>query len=153
MTELLTHFQDNSTAYIAGLVAAIPIIFVTRKYSMPILQYLIETIIYLVLMHTIMHFLVAMTKWFKEQSSFDRAFDRKSEVLSWTTPWVEFWQKELYSPVWIYYAEIVTGIIIILLVLRFRPLRFGKRKKKKPAPKKKGMQNSKQDYSWKKKGK
>lgn len=137
MTEVIAHFQANAKWYIMGLVVAIPIVAATRKYSLPILQYILETAIYLGLTHVVFHFIVVLTKWFKEVSSFDRARGQESAPLEWQTPLTDFWIKEEYYPVWIYYAEIVLVFVIVGLVFKYRPMRFGGRSKKAITAKKK----------------
>lgn len=153
MTEVIAHIQANAKWYITGVAVAIPLVIITRKHSLRIIQYLLETIIYLSLIHLSFHFIVAMGKWFKEQSSFDRAFGRNSGAIDWQTPLTDFWKKELYSPTALFYIEMGIAILVIILVLRYRPLRFKKPKSKKQPPKKAGTQYKRPDYSWKDKKK
>ena len=122
---IIEHFQTNAMIYILAAVVLIPTIFFTRKYSLPIIQYTLEIIIYSAGMHLVVGAVVRLFAWFKDQSSMKRAFDIQGETApDWTTPLVQFWNTEGYSPEWVLYVEIVFAILIIIGVWRYRPLRF-----------------------------
>ncbi len=120
---LFGHFEDNWKIYAVVLVFLIPIVIVTRKWSLPFIFYTIETTIYLVFMHIIMHMFVALVVWFKVNTSMRalREDGTPAEVPDWATPLFDFWNLEAYIPKWVAYVEIAFAIIIILLVIWFRP--------------------------------
>ncbi|HOV34164.1 MAG TPA: hypothetical protein PLX23_12465 [Candidatus Hydrogenedens sp.] len=71
----------------------------------------------------------------------------------WKTPLYDFWNYTAYSPNWIFYVEIVFAVIIILLVLRFRPPKLGpvrskraKKRMKEPSTTRKEMEQKKAKY-------
>lgn len=117
---VVEHFKTNYSIYIAVIICLLPVIFFTRKYSLPLILYTIETLLYLCIMHVTMWTLVVIAKWFKEQSSM-KALHDPDRAPDWQTPLVAFWQKEEYNPVWVYYAEIAFVFIVIFMVYRFRP--------------------------------
>ena len=61
--------QENAVLYGAIAVCTAPLIYLTRKYSVPAILYLVEFVIYACVMHVVMWLLVKVTRWFKEQSS------------------------------------------------------------------------------------
>jgi uncharacterized protein (DUF2062 family) len=130
MDPIIAHFQEQATYYIVGLVIAIPIIIVFRKWALPALLFTVETIIYLVGMHVIMAGVVRGGAWFKGETSMQAVRDRVAAP-DWTTPIFEFWRKDLYQPEVIAYVELGLAVAIILAVLRYRPLRFKRRKRRK----------------------
>jgi len=127
------HFEDNWKIYAIVLAFMIPIIIVTRKWSLPVIFYTIETTIYLVLMHIIVHVFVIVVVWFKVNTSMRalREDGTPAEVPDWATPLYDFWNLEAYIPKWIAYVEIAFVIAIILLVIWFRPPVLGPVKSKR----------------------
>ncbi len=127
------HFEDNWKYYALALVFLIPIIIVTRKRSLPVIFYTIETAIYLVFMHIIVHMFVILVVWFKVNTSMRalREDGTPAEVPDWATPLYDFWNMQAYTPNWIAYVEITFAVIIILLVIWFRPPVLGPVKSKR----------------------
>ena len=124
------HVQDNMQYYIIGAVIALPVLFFSRKWSVPLILYTVEICIYLMIMHTIVHVLVGLTGWFKENSSMRalRPDGRPADAVDWTTPLVKFWEREVYDPKWIVYMEAGLAILVVILVFKFRPMRTQKPK-------------------------
>lgn len=126
MEDLITHFKEYATGYTIGAVCLAPLIYVTRKYSIPLILYLIEFTIYACSIHVVTWCLVGLTRWFKENSSM-RALapdGRPLDAPDWGTPLLEFWDKEAYNPSWIWIAEVVCMIIALALMWRYRPMRI-----------------------------
>ena len=124
------HVQANLTAYVIGCVLALPLIYFTRKWSVPGILYAIEISIYLTIMHIVIHLVVGLAAWFKTNSSI-RALNKEGvpvDAVFWTTPMVRFWDKTIYDPQWIAYMELSFILIIVILVLRYRPMRTQKPK-------------------------
>lgn len=132
MEQVMAHFQENAAGYGIGVVCAAPIIFVTRKYSVPLILYLIEFIIYAVGMHIVTWLLVVVTRWFKEQSSMRalREDGRPEDAPEWATPLLEFWKREDYNPNWIWIVEAVALVIILGLMWRYRPMKIQRKAKR-----------------------
>lgn len=130
MEPVITHLREYQSAYIAGAVCLLPIIFLTRRYSVPLILYTVEIAIYLSLMHLGIWLLVNLTRWFKEQSSM-RALQsdgRPVDAPDWQTPLLTFWDRELYQPGWLVWVELVGVAIIVVLVIRYRPLKLQRKR-------------------------
>jgi hypothetical protein len=117
-------------AYIIGGVLAVPFIYFTRRWTIPLFLYTIELSIYCSVMHVLVHVFVVLTAWFKTNSSI-RALQKDGlppDAAFWTTPIVKFWEKSLYDPEWVIYVEGVFAAILIILVLKYRPMHTQKPK-------------------------
>ena len=137
--ELITqHFTEYWKYYVAGVVVLLPLIILLRRWALPLIQYTIELTIYLGLMHCIIHGILLLACWFKDQSTMKRAFDKMDENFDpgWTTPLTRFWDYTQYAPQWIFFFELVLTGVVIYLMWQYRPLQL-QRAKKKPAPPKK----------------
>lgn len=127
-TPVLDHLKEYYGFYIVVTILVAPGIYFTRRWSIPIIAYVLETIIYIASMHLVVGLVTRVARWFKDQSSMKRAFDTKDfRPPDWTTPWLEFWNKEAYIPQTVFYVETAFAIIIILLVWRYRPIRVRRR--------------------------
>ncbi len=124
---IYSHFEANWQIYAIVLVFMIPIIFFTRKWSLPLIFYTIETTIYLVIMHIVVHLFVILVVWFKVNTSMRalREDGNHVDAPDWATPLYDFWNLEAYIPQWIAYVEIAFAVIIILLVFWYRPPALG----------------------------
>ncbi|HPO17045.1 MAG TPA: hypothetical protein PLI09_26655 [Candidatus Hydrogenedentes bacterium] len=133
MDLVVTHLKEFYLYYLIGAVILLPAIFFTRKYSLPIIFYTLETAIYLILMHCAFYIGVKVTRWFAENSSMKALQEdgKPIDAPEWGTPFLQFWDKEAYTPAWMIYVEIVAAIIIIILVWKFRPLRIKYKPKKR----------------------
>ena len=125
MDAILTHFQENARTYIILAVCALPLIIVTRKYSVPLIMYIVEYSIYLLGMHTIVYVVVNVAKWFKANSSMKalRPDGTPAEVETWNVPYFEFWQTELYDPKGLWMFEAVVAVLILGAMWRYRPMK------------------------------
>ncbi len=122
---IIAHLQENMVAYAVIGVCALPLIFFSRKYSVPVILYTVEVIIYWGLIHAAMGTLVRFAAWFKDQSSMKRAFDTKDFAPpSWSTPWMEPWNRDAYDPQWVFYLEVILALATLYAVWRYRPLRI-----------------------------
>ncbi len=133
MEIVLEHLREYYVLYIITLICLLPVIYVTRKYSVPAVLYTVELSIYLGLMHSAMCGLVAITRWFRESTSMDvlDASGRPIDRPDWSTPWLEFWNLEAYNPSWVVWIEVVLAFIILLLMIRYRPMAIQRAKKKR----------------------
>jgi len=124
------HVQANLKVYLLGIGLTVPFLFFTRKWTIPLILYILEISIYCGLMHTFIYGLVGLAGWFKNSSSI-RALRKDGmpvDAVNWGTPFVRFWDKELYDPQWLVYVECGFMVVIVLLVFRFRPMRTQKPK-------------------------
>jgi hypothetical protein len=84
---VLEHLQQHAMAYGAGAVVVLILVYLTRRWSVPIIFYAVELSIYLGVMHALVGGIVRLAAWFKDQSSMKRAFDLKDLAPpDWTTP-------------------------------------------------------------------
>lgn len=132
---IIEHVKANPVAYGIGAVIACIVIFFTRPYSISIIFYSIEVSIYLFSMHTVMYVLVYLTAGFSNQTSMKNVFeDNARGEAAWTTPWLHFWQRDVYDPSWILWLEVVLAIIVICLVRYYRPMKVQTKFKGQMAP-------------------
>ena len=132
MEPILQHFQEFYRYYILAVVILAPPTIIFRRYTFPAIQYAVEFVIYLGLMHVGVGTVVRVAGWFKDQSTMKRArgLANASYDPGWTTPYVEFWRRELYTPKGLIYLEIVFAIIILVLMVRIRGIGVQKRRKR-----------------------
>lgn len=125
MELVLDHLRANAQAYIIIGVCALPIIFVTRKYTVPIILYIVEYIIYLFCAHSMLYAVLNLAKWFKTNSSMKalRPDGTPADAPTWAMPYFEFWKTELYEPGWIWKFEIFLAIAIFGAMWRYRPMK------------------------------
>ena len=128
--QLMAHFQENASIYAGALVILAPVFYFGRKWTVPFALWTLESLIYAVLFHVILHYVVAVVNWFKFESQMKMLVDEKVDA-GWRTPLVEFWRAELYNPGWVIYFEGVAALLIVALVLKMRPM---KTQKIKPKP-------------------
>ena len=128
LTPILDHLKQYAPVYVLAALVIGAFIYFTRRWTVPILLYAIETAIYIGCMHVGVGVVTRVARWFKDQSSMKRAFDTKDfKAPDWTTPWLEFWNRDGYHPPNLFYVELAFAIIIVFLVWRYRPLRVRRR--------------------------
>ena len=135
MDVVLDHLREYGLVYLAGLAVVAPLIYFTRKWSVPVILYTVEITIYWAGMHTLVWVLVKVTRWFKQESSMKalRADGVPEDAPTWGTPYLEFWRRELYDPAWVVYLELTFAVIIIYLVWRYRPMKIQRRGRRQAA--------------------
>ena len=116
--------------YGAAAIILGPAIFFTRQYSVPVILWIFEICVYSLMMHVVIHYFVKITVWFQSSTQMERALDRDKVVETWGTPLVEFWDRSLYDPSWIFYVECVFVIGFTVLVFKMRPFKTQKVKPK-----------------------
>lgn len=132
-TPLIEHLKTHQGAYIAVGIVAAAVFAVFRRFAAPIVAKVLEVSIYCSAMHVAVALFVRMVAWFKGETSL-RALHETGEDLmpDWTTPFIQFWNRDLYQPRWLVYLELAFVVIILGLVWRFRPI-FIKPKRQKTA--------------------
>jgi hypothetical protein len=130
---ILEHVKSFYPYYVFGALIVLPVLFFTRRWSLPIIAYCIELAIYFSAMHIFMHFLVSIVRWFRENSSMRalREDGKPIDAPEWATPLVEFWDTTLYNPSFIFYIELGFIVLILILVYRLRPMKFQRQRKAK----------------------
>lgn len=123
---ILEHLQANMVAYGIIALCILPILYMARKYVVPFIFYTLEILVYMVVVHVSVYTITRVAAWFRDSSSFDNAFGRKSEQTNWSTPLLEFWQREAYEPSWVFWFEIVVSVLIVIAVFRYRPMKIHK---------------------------
>lgn len=123
---IITHFRENAQAYIVLTICILPLIFVTRKYSLPFILYVIEYSLYLLIMHTILYAVLNVARWFKENSSMKalRPDGTPADAPDWTMPYFQFWDTAAYKPAWVWKLEIVVALLILVGMWRYRPMKI-----------------------------
>ena len=131
MVLAMKHLAAYQLYYGAGVIVVAPIIYFTRKWSIPLFLYLLEIVIYLCLMHGLIHVMTFLMAAFKNATSMKYALrpdGQPLDAVDWTTPLINFWDLEKYNPNSIVYVEGVLACIAIVLVFKFRPLKTQKPK-------------------------
>ncbi len=124
MDAIVAHFQDHLIAYIVVAACALPVLFVYRKYVVPIFAYALEVCIYMGLLHSVLFLVVKIIRWFKMESSFE-AIGAKTDP-GWGIPWMHFWKHDLFNPHWLVYLELAFMVIFVYFVWKLRPMRIQK---------------------------
>ncbi len=129
--DLSDHIKAYWMYYAGGGAIIFPLVYMTRKYSLPVIQWILETIIYSAIMHVVVHYFVFLCKMFKMSTSM--YWEKKTDP-GWMTPLFQFWDKESYTPVWVFYIEIAFVVIVLAGMFRYRPIRPQRIVKRTPAP-------------------
>ena len=133
MDVLVAHLREYCLVYAVGAACVLPIIYLPRRYSVPIIFDTVEIAIYMVIMHVVVWLLVNLARWFRENSSM-KALDASGRPLdapTWDTPLLTFWQRELYDPAWVFWVEVALAALIVLAVWRYRPMRVKRPRKRR----------------------
>lgn len=133
---IIHHLRTYTVFYMIGTPAVLLGIALTYRYSLPLILYAFEYAVYAAAMHTIIHVLVRLFAWFKNSSSMDvlDVHGRPLDMVFWRTPWLNFWELEVYDPYWVIYVEGVFLVIILGLMIRYRPLKTQRRRSRYTPP-------------------
>lgn len=119
---ILPYLKEYWLVIVIGVPLLIAIIVLTRRYSVPLIVFLIEFVVYSTVMHAVVHVGVRIFSWFKNTSSMKMVRD-PDDYVDWQTPLLRFWDMDVYNPGWIIGLEAVFIIIILALMYRFQPLK------------------------------
>jgi hypothetical protein len=119
----LEHVKDHAMLYGVGSVSFIVVTVLTKRFSVPILTFLLEGSICYTIFHGVFHLLVRLTAWFKVESNLD------IHSLSWKTPLAKPWEQAAYDPAALFYVEVAFLIAIFVVLWRVRPISFKKRQR------------------------
>jgi len=131
MSVILEHLQAHMVVYLIAVICILPAIVLSRRFSVPVLQFCMEVCIYWAILHTILHFFVKLAAWFRTESSFDRT------KIEWVTPLYKFWIPEAYAPQWLKYVEVGIFVAVLILTWYFRPIQIKRDRRRYVAPPKK----------------
>lgn len=115
-------------AYIAVAMCVLPLIYMGRKYTWPVIAFVIEVGIFSVALHLFLFGLFTVATWFRGATTVRFLADGTQVAIKpMATPLLEFWKKELYSPEAIFYVEIVCFLAIVYAVYWLRPMSLDRR--------------------------
>ena len=119
---ILPHLKEHLFLYLVGIPVLMGGVVATHRYSVPIIVFLTQFIVYSVIMHAAVHLCVRIFAWFKNTSSMQMVRDPEGHV-EWTTPLLRFWLTESYDPPWVVWIEVLFMGLILYLVHRLQPLK------------------------------
>lgn len=132
MDAILAHIQDNLTAYIIGAVFILPVLIAFRQYTGPVIFRTLEGCTYFAMFHLCVAGLTRFAWYFKSSSQFENNAAAEEAMTPFTTPVnLQFYQKELYSPQWIYWVEVAAILGVIYIVVVLRPVSISQKNKYK----------------------
>lgn len=125
MDLVLGHLQQYTREYVILGVCTLPILFVTRKYSVPVILYFVEYCIYLFCVHALLYAVLNLARWFKENSSMRalRSDGKPVDAPTWKMPFMEFWDTHAYDPQWMWKIEILIAVFIFIGMWKYRPMK------------------------------
>ena len=129
----IAHFQAHMAQYLVVVAIVLPLLFFTRRWTWPPLQWILELTVYSSVIHALLYGIVKLTDWFQFESQMKMLVDEKVRM-GYTTPLYAPWSRELYNPAWLFYFEIVLLVLIIAAMFRYRPM-----KTQKPLPKREAL--------------
>ncbi len=121
MEPLITHLQAYGVYYALGAVIVLPILYLTRRWSLSLIQWGVELCIYATIMHVVIHYIVAIAEWFNYESQMKMLKDERVH-LGWETPLAYFWRRDEYNPTWIFWLEVIFLCVAVYLMYRWRPM-------------------------------
>ncbi len=135
---LIAHLQENGVAYFLGALVGIPLLVVFRKYTVPFFLHTVEYLLYCACAHVLIGGLTRAFSWFRAETAFKSySGEVSADFVPFSTPIaMNFWQRELYSPEWLFWFECCIGVLLLYVVIFIRPVKFKQKpyKSKRPAP-------------------
>lgn len=125
MDAVIDHVSAHWIPYVVALAALAPVIYFTRRWSLSIIQWTIELVVYFIVFHGAVHYIVRALSWLKSEMG---VYDEDRVDPGWTTPLVEAWDRAQYNPVGVFYFECVMLALFALLVARTRRFKVQKPK-------------------------
>jgi len=122
MDAVLEFVRTHAIAVAVVAACLLPAIYLTRKYSLPVIQWVIEYVIYCGVFHLLLCGVVKMIAWFRFESQMSFR-DQDKVAVTWEIPVRQFWDRSLYDPKWLFWFEIVIFVAFIGLMMRFRPMK------------------------------
>ena len=132
METIVAHIQEHMVEYGVGTVFVVVAVFFTRKWTLPVIQWVLELCVYTAIFHIVLHYVIAVAAWFNYESQMKMLKDERVST-GWQTPLVEFWKQELYKPSWVFWFEVAFVVGALILMIRLRPMTTQKTGTKKEA--------------------
>jgi hypothetical protein len=133
MEVVLDHLTNRWPIYVVSAVFLIPVLILTRKFSLPLILWTLEVCLYITGLHLFMYGLLHAAGWFKGATQM--AWKEEDKIIpTWTVPLDRFWDRSLYDPHWIFWFELIVLIAMIGVILKFRPIKV-----QSPLPKREGV--------------
>ena len=129
MEAALQYARGHWVGLAAATAGVVVTMYLTRRYTVPALLWLIEFVIYAGIVHVVLYGVVAVTAWFRYESQMKMLVEEKVRS-GWRIPLQRFWDRELYIPFWLFYVELALLLAIICLMIRYKPMQI-----QKPLPK------------------
>jgi len=120
METVMAHLQQYWILYSLGALCLIFFVYFTQKYTLPILQWGVELVIYCSIFHVVLHYFVRLVKWFKLNTTM---YWHDKVDPGWQTPLQRFWDRAEYNPLWLFYAEVIVAVLMLAAMLRYRPMK------------------------------
>lgn len=133
-----------------GAIVVLPIVLLTRKHSLPIIMYVVEYVAYCAIAHFLVGGVTRGFSWFKSQTTFEALDDTgMDDRLGYTTPFsMDFWNRELYNPQWIFWLEVGIAVALLYVVIFMRPLKFsGRNNRERRLARKKAQEQKNKKYA------
>lgn len=125
MDVLIQNIQENAVAYGVTAAVLIPLIYAFRQHTFPIIFHSLEAVFYMVTFHLVLGGMVRFFQYFKSASRMENALGEAAATPVITTPInMNFWQKELYEPEWLFYFEAGAALFLLFVVIKLRPVRY-----------------------------
>jgi len=121
MEPILAHLHAHWPQYAVIAAIVFPTVYLTRKWTLPVIQWTFELCLYAAAFHVILHYIVQVAEWFQFESQMKMLKDQRVHA-GWQTPLLHFWKQELYVPSWVFWLEVVFVFIAIYLMVRLRPM-------------------------------
>ncbi|MCH7959548.1 MAG: hypothetical protein IID08_05435 [Candidatus Hydrogenedentes bacterium] len=125
MDALLQNIQENAVAYGVTAAVLVPLIYAFRQHTFPIIFHTLEAAFYMCSFHLVLGGMVRFFQYFKSASHMENALGEAAATPVMTTPInLNFWQRELYEPEWLFYFEVAAALALLFLVIKIRPVRY-----------------------------
>ena len=143
MQTMLDHLSQNAIAYAVTLACIVPILYVSRRHTFPLIMQALEWTTYAIVVHFMVGGIVRFFAWFRDASSFKNAGVGTQEEAEggFSTPLFDhFWDRSYYEPQWLFYVELSILLVVLFLAWKYRPVTWNKNsyKGKPGAPGSKG---------------
>lgn len=127
MPGYVQHVVDRWELYTGLVVALLPLLYLTRKVTWPIIAYGLTILIYTVIMHAAIHVILVLATWFRGATAFKVLEDGTTvQPAPLTSPLLEPWVIEQYNPTAVFYLEVVCFVGILVMIYYFQPMRLHK---------------------------
>lgn len=114
------HLQQYWIIYAIAGACLLPVLYATRRYSMPVLQWGVELAFCWGMLHVIIHYFIQMVKWFKLNTMM---YWHDKIDPGWQTPLKRFWDRAEYNPEWLFYLEVLAAVLMVAAMIRYRPMK------------------------------